>query len=123
MSGIAPSFVKDITSEGPLTYGAVFTKLLRPVSQKTFGNKASRSMKTMTPCCKRSTYCLVTPNCSPYSSLEAGIKEQYLRVYAVMLDRLPWLKASLNDFIKDGSIMDFVRVVYLRVALHFFTSI
>ena len=52
MSGIVPSFMKDITSEGPSTYGVTYMKPSRPVSQKTFDNKALRSGKTRISCCK-----------------------------------------------------------------------
>ena len=53
------------------------------------------------------------------SSLEPSVKEQYLHVYNAVLDRLPWLKALLNDFIKDGSILEFAVLVYLSGTPHF----
>ena len=53
------------------------------------------------------------------SSLEPSIKEQYLHVYNTVLDRLPWLKVLLNDFIKDGSILEFAVLVYLCGTPHF----
>lgn len=84
-----------------------------------FGDKVSRSEKTRTlhrMCC---ALCVVTANSFMCSSLELGVKEQYLRVYNVVLDRLPWLKMSLDDFIKDGSILDFAVSVYLCRLLYF----
>ena len=56
---------------------------------------------------------------STSSSLEPSVKEQYLHVYNTVLDRLPWLKASLNDFIEDGSILEFAILVYLSSTPHF----
>ena len=125
-NGIAPSFAKDITSEGPSTCGATYMKCSRPVSQKCSATGYQDRRRWGTPgictCHSVAPQALVTAGSSPYSSLEAGVKEQYLQIYGTVLDRLPWLKASLNDFVKDGSIMDFARLVYSFTALQFFHS-
>lgn len=119
-NGIALSFVRATIFEGLLICGVAYMKCLRQVSQKMSGSRALKLGKMRIPHRKWFACHLVAADSSIWSSLEPGVKEQYLRVYNTVLDRLPWLKASLNDFIKDGSILDFAVLVCLCATLHLF---
>ena len=120
MSGIVPSFVRGTTSEEPSICGVTSTKHSRLVSQRTSGNKVLRLGKTRTLRRKCFARCVIVANFFAHSSLEPGVKERYLHVYNIVLDRLPWLRMSLNDFIKDGSTLDFAILVRFCGTVCFF---